>query len=234
MKIQVAYVAVTNGPLTAELAARFVGSWLANPPGVECQLTVCCNGGPLSAEIAMLFSTLDAQFFPRVNDGGKDISAYQDLASKTDADMLVCFGESVYFHRPGWLQVLASGFHKFGPGMYGCFSSGCIRHHMNTSGFAVCPKLLRTYPLAKCDQQRYEFEHGTTAFWRRLNAMGRPTKFVTWDGIWEPRQWRVPQNILSRGDQSNLLVWCNHVDRFRSASPEHKRLLASKSDEPYR
>src|ERR1700677_1323528 len=114
MKIVVCYIAVTNGPQTYDLAARFVGSWLACSPGADCELTVCCNGGPLPTETAMLFMPLDAKFYPRQNDSSWDIGGYQEVAAHSDAAMLVCMGESCYFWKPGWLERIVSAWKHFG------------------------------------------------------------------------------------------------------------------------
>ena len=56
--------------------------------------------------------------------------------------------------------------------------------------------------------------------WRRVAAMGLPVRLVTWDGEWRPEEWRQPENILWKGDQTNCLMWCNHVDRYFEAAPD--------------
>ena len=238
-KIQVVYIAVTNGPKTHELCARFVGTWIAYPPGIECELLVCCNGGPLPLETALLFAPLDAKFLPRENDSGWDCSAFQDAAGQSDADMMFCCGESVYFHRTGWLLQLAQAWSVFGPGMYGCFSSHStsiiqkIYPHLNTNAFACAPKHLVDYPRVTNHQERYAFEHGPDALWRRLDRKGVPVKLVTWDGVWGKGDWRKPPNILQRGDQTNCLCFCIHNDRWAAAADRVKRTWASYSDKPF-
>jgi hypothetical protein len=107
VKAVVVYVAVSQGSLTYEYCSRFAGSWLANPPGVECTLVVAANGGPLPLETALLFDPIGATFMPRVNDASFDIGAYMDAAVNIPCDMLCCLGESVYFHREGWLSRMA-------------------------------------------------------------------------------------------------------------------------------
>lgn len=234
MKIVVAYICVTQGALTPEYSSRFVGSYMSCPPGVEHETVICCNGGPLSMENSLLFSPMDCQFFPRVNDAGWDISAYQDVAAAVDCDMLVCLGESCYFHHPGWLQRMIMAWQQFGPGMYGFFASFLVRAHMNTTAFVCDPKNLRTYPKVHDRRERYEFEHGETAFWKRVHGLGRPTKLVTWDGIWDPFQWRFPDNILWRGDQSNCLIFCNHTDRYHAAPWHIKQDWERGANQPFK
>jgi hypothetical protein len=118
--------------------------------------------------------------------------------------------------------------------MYGLFSSHLARAHMNTTAFAVDPRYLLGHAKVTNHRERYEFEHGERALWRRLANFNIPTLFVTWDGVWKPRQWRYPQNILWRGDQSNLLCWCNHTDRYAAAPPETKRNWEAGADQLFR
>lgn len=233
MKLSVVYVAVTGGRQTHDLAARFVGSWLECPPGVECDLIVACNGGPLPVETALLFSMLDTKFVPRENDAGWDISAYQNIANKTDSELLLCCGETVYWHKPGWLSHIKSFWDSLGPGMYGLYASHSPIAHLNTTAFAISPKHLLQYPPVRSHPERYEFEHGRTALWRKLNQFGVPVRLVTWDGCWEPGKWRMPPNILQRGDQRNCLAFCNHTDRWAAADPATQRHWAFLSDRAY-
>lgn len=233
MKIVLAYIVVTHGPIAFDLASRFVGTYIAFPPGVEHETVIVCNGGPLAPDLALLFSPLRCELLPRANDGGYDISGYQDVARLFPSDMQVCFGESVYFFQAGWLQRLAFAWTAYGEGMYGCYSSNLIRAHLNTTAFATAPKFLRGYPLVRNQSARYEFEHGKMSLWRRLEQFKAPTKLVTWDGVWNPRQWRQPSNILNRGDQSNCLVWSVHTDRYRAADLPTKISWAKASDSPF-
>lgn len=232
MKVSVAYVAVVGGPITSDYCARFVSTWCEYPPGIETDLIVLCNGGPLTLEQSLIFSSMDVKFFPRKNDPGYDLSAYLDCARQSDADMLVCLGESVHFHREGWLARLSEAWSRTGPGMYGPFASNLLRPHLQTTAFATSPTLLRQCPISTKD--RYQFEHGTNSFWRWVASRGMPVRLVTWDGEWEPRLWRTPKNVLWRGDQSNCLLWANHTDRWRTAEPEVKARWSRGADRAFR
>ncbi len=222
------YICVARGgERTYNYAARFVGSFLANPPGVECKIVVCCNGGAPDSEVALLFSPLTeaaekCSLHYRPTDYGKDLSAYQDVAGRCKSDILVNFGESIYFHKPGWMLPVVSAWEEYGPGMYGFFSSHLVRPHLNTTAFACAPEHLTNYPTITKHQQRYEFEHGKGSLWKTLQKRHVPTALVCWDGIYGPGDWRKGNNIMWRGDQSNLLIWCNHVDRWFEADAETK------------
>lgn len=205
---------------------------MINPPGVDCDLVAVCNGGPPPVEIAMMFSPLACQFFPRQNDDGWDIGGFQAVARKLKCDMLVALGESCYFTKPNWLKPVVDAWKRFGPGMYGFFSSFLVRPHLNTTAFAVDPSFLMGWPTVDNHPARYNLEHGRFPLWKHLQSFKKPTKLVTWDGCYDPPQWRYPKNILWRGDQSNLLIRCNHTDRYDAADDTTKKQWAYAADHP--
>lgn len=234
MKPTLLYCHVTQGVRSAEFAARFVGTFLTNSPGEDFNLVVGCNGGPPSTEIGLMFAPFESvAFYPRVNDPGWDLSLYIDAAHNIckDAELLVCLGESVYYHRPGWLKRVVEEWQRYGPGLYGFYSSFIQRPHMNTTAFATHPRLLREYPFpVRTHGERYNFEHGHNSFWRYVRNRGMPTRLVTFDGCWEPFLWRFAPNILFRGDQSNCLALCNHTTRFAEADPGTQAAWAQHAD----
>ena len=221
VKIILAYIAVTGGPNTHEYCSRFVGSYLACPAQHEHELVVCCNGGPLPMETALLFHTIGSvQFFPRKNDPGYDITAYQDVASRFKCDMMVCCGETCHFHREGWLKRYVESWEKYGEGMYGTFSSNLVRPHLNTTGFCVDPKYLLGSPRPRNRIDRYDFEHGRMSLWKRITLLGGVARLVTFDGCYDVPQWRYPEKILWKDDQTNCLMLCSHTQRFAEADTE--------------
>lgn len=177
-----------------------------------------------------MFSPLPFKFFPRQNDEGWDIHGYQDTASKFQCEMLVCLGESCYFNRPNWLVPIVEAWKRYGPGMYGFIASFLVRPHLNTTCFAVAPQFLLGWPTVTNHPNRYSFEHGQYAFWNQMQKFRKPTKLVTWDGVYDPPQWRYPKNILWRGDQSNCLIRCNHMDRYDAAEPTTKNQWSYAAD----
>lgn len=191
----------------------------------------------MNTETAMLFAGLNAKFWPRINDGGFDLSAYLDAAQTIakEYDMLLCLGESVSFVREGWLKRIAEAWQRYGPGFYGFFGTHVIRAHLQTTAFAIAPQFLREYPMPVTDRKsRYAMEHGERALWRRLYKSGVPVKLITWDGDWNPGQWRLPQNCIWRGDQSNVLFSANHTQQFQEADDTRKRNWAMSADRPFR
>lgn len=217
-----AYTCVSQGPSSDTHAKKFVETYRKHPPGVQHALTVICNGGPLPDHLKAIFKGIAGSFFERSNIGW-DIGGYLELAKTVDVDLLVCLGESVHFHRAGWLAQLAAAWQRFGPGMYGFLSSFLIRPHLQTSAFAFPPSLLRGHPAVRTREERYAFEHGPRSFWKQVSDKGHPVLLVTWDGVYQPRDWRKPEEILWKGQQTNCLMWNNHTEKFRTAHPETKK-----------
>lgn len=232
-----AYTVVSQGFVSDQYSSRFVATWHEFPPGAETDLLIICNGGPLSLELSLIFESLNAKMFPRVNDAGLDLTGYMDSVRGPckDYDAVLFLGESIYFTREGWLQRLVEAWGKYGPGFYGPFGSNNVRPHLQTSAFFCPPPLLKRYPFRPFNRiMRMEFEYGNQAMWRRVAAGGMPVRCVTWDGEWEPRMWRIPQNILWRGDQSNLLMMNNHAQAWENETPTTKQKWSANADTPFR
>ena len=225
------------GPISDQYASRFTATFHEYPPGHDADLMVICQGGPVSTELAMIFAPLNPLCYPRSNDPGWDVSAFQDASRGpcADYDAVLWLGESNYFHKAGWLKRLVEAWKKHGEGMYGPFSSNLVRAHLNTTAFMCSPAILRRYPYRAVDRAgRYEFEHGSNGLWRRAERAGFPVMMVTWDGEWSPRMWRVPDNILWRGDQSNCLMWCSHTDNWHHQPEPEKSKWSNLADTPFR
>ena len=78
IRVAVAYICVSNGNMTDSYAPRFASTYQEFPAEYPHGLIVICNGGPLVKARKDYFSQLDCEFYHRPNDGGFDISAYQD------------------------------------------------------------------------------------------------------------------------------------------------------------
>ena len=228
--VLIAYIAVKDSPLLVSHASHFIDTYRAHPPGYDHHLLIVCQGGHLPPKMKAIFEPVPHELFPRTNDPGWDVSAYIDVARRYDSSLQVCLGESVYFHRKDWLKRLMECFEAHGDGMYGFLSSYLVRPHLNTTAFAVTPEHLRQYPVPHDRAGRYSFEHGDKSLWRRIAAQGGATRLVTWDGCWEPKDWRKPKDILWRGTQENCLVGCNHVQKYFAADDRMKRIWSRGAD----
>lgn len=222
MRFLITYVCVANGERTERYAQRFTSTWRQNPPGHgDFRLCVVMNGGALSTNVSRHFEGLSPEYFLRDN-SGHDIRAYIDVANHDNrSDFMLCCGQSIWFHRPGWLARLNEVCSQHGPGMYGFYASNLISKHLNTTAFAVTPALLRGWnQRVETNEQRYAYEHHPqNSFWRQVEALGLPVRLVMWDYDLAPRQWRSPpvEGEFWRGTQEQVLFKCSHTDRFDNA-----------------
>lgn len=215
--LALAYINVANSQASDLCAMYFLETYQKNPPGAPVHPILVCNGGNPNPVVAQRARDLGFEIRPRSNDGW-DIGAYLELSRDRPEDLLVCLGESVHLHRRGWLERIAQAWSKSGPGFYGTLASFMFRPHLNTSAFACTPALLAEHPKVFTKAERYDFEHGHSSMWNKVAWKGLPTKLVTWDGEYDPSDWRKPKNGLWNGDQSNCLVYCNHTDRYVSSN----------------
>lgn len=220
MKIAVAYTCVAGGDATLSYITRFASTYHAFDAGIPHTLLFICNNGKLDNTCRAALSGLNGTCLERSNNGW-DIGGYIESSNGVlhDFDFVLFTGQSVYFHRPGWLARLVEARSQHGDGLYGVWATNVVRPHIITTAFATSPDLLRRYPhrvLTK--EQRYVFEHGTNSFWHWLDLQGKPARLVTWDGSWGPKEWRAPKDIIWRGDQSNCLAWCNHTDSYSKST----------------
>lgn len=223
-RIDVAYTCVSQGPASEQLAKRFAETYAKFDPGVAHHLYIICNGGPLPDAVRVVLAPLNPTFFPRPNIG-RDIGGYIDFAKKSQADLVICLGESVFFHRNGWLKRIVEAWRQHGPGYYGFYGSDLLRPHLPTTAFGCTPSMLAAAPMITSHDQAYEFEHGVNAFWKSVKKNGNAVKLVTFSGIWDEPQWRKVPNGLWSGDQSDCLAFCNHTERFVKATTEIQEQL---------
>lgn len=247
MKITLAYIYPESGSNGHFVEAfRFIHTYHQFPPGAAHDTLIISNGGPCDPEAAALFATLPGCRMVEHDDTGWDIGGYLAAARTVEADLMVCCGGNLYFHRAGWLARLAEARKKHGPGLYGTSASYERSPHLNTTGFACPPGELACYPYPVVTKQdRYVFEHGRAnasldltepdrnmnrAFWRVVYRKGMPVKLVTWDGEWDWWQWRRPPNIYRRGDQSNMLVWWKLSDAYGESTGHDQRIFSASTD----
>jgi hypothetical protein len=165
---------------------------------------------------------------------GFDIGAHQHAANSIppEYDFAVFCSTQVHFHREGWLKRMVEAREQFGPGLYGAMASRENHPHLRTCFFGCDPADFRAYPwVINSKALSLEFESGKTGFWTWIRANGRKEVLVAWDGFYDERKdWRKPDNIFRRGDQSNCLVWDRHTELYAKATPEEKAMLEQLAD----
>lgn len=215
--VTLVYVHVAGDPRFDAFARRYVDTVAAHPGGHPCQHVVVCQGAA-SPALQSTFERLGDVRYMAHDNVGWDIGAFIAAASATDDDAMLCMGASAYVRRPGWLARFVDAWHRHGAGLYGSLSSAEGGPHLNTSGFLCPPAFLRGYPHAvRTRPDRYAFEHGRDAFWRRLDRAGEVVRLVTWDGVYPWSEWRAAPDISCRGSQANCLTYFRLNDEYDAA-----------------
>lgn len=233
MKVVVVYnfPIPAHGPEHQLLASRFVASVLTFPPNYPHSIVVASSGGPPTGAARALFSVFPNAHFIETNDEGWDVGNFVKVSHQVECDALFCCGGPCYFRRSGWLKRIADVWQKYGPGFYGTLATYEVRPHINTTGFACPPSVLRTYPRKIVDRgDRYEFEHGENACYVHAQRMGLPVLLVTWNHEFTRDQWRMPPNGYRKGDQSDCVSYWKHTDLFEQADPQLREAMTRLAD----
>lgn len=205
-------------PQFQEYADLFVTTYCANPPLRDHQMIVVSNGGQPDVRAIEQFSHIGGTMFLKHNNIGQDIGAFQMVAAKVPCDLMVFFGSSSYFRRPGWLRRMVSAYQCYGDGLYGCTgnqgdmrmtSAGAQRvwPHVRTTGFWCSPTLINHHPFRVTDNsQRYEYEHGEKGLTSWLSSKGIPSYIVGWDCVKPLHECDSMPGTFHNGTQHNLLV----------------------------
>lgn len=210
--VAVVYVHVPKDINHIKLGQRFAASYRQNPPGISSHTVIVCNGSNPTKHTHELFDFMSPQYLIH-DDSGWDIGAYQKAAREVPADLMVFFGGSTWFAKPGWLARMAESFIKHGNAIYGAMGNrgaGKVQPHIRTTGFWLPPAILNRYPTIVTQRakfgQRYEFEHGKDCLTGWVTRQGLKALVVSWDGEYEWADWDSIPNGFHKGDQSNLLV----------------------------
>lgn len=207
------YSPIAGGKYLDFYPERFVETYYQFSPQIEHQCFVVCNGTPANTETKCLFSALRNVHFLEHDDSGYDIGGYQFAARCVACDMMVFFGGSTYFKRPGWLRRMAEAWTKRGPGLYGSTANrGELRvkvwPHIRTTAFWCPPLWMNEYPerVVRPDQ-RFPFEHGPNCLTEWVRKQKRAKAWlVSWDGEYEWAAWDSVPNGYTKCPQTNILA----------------------------
>lgn len=215
---------------------RWIDTYKAFDPGIEHKVRIVSCGAPPTPDVEGMYQGIqcDWDMYPGA---GSDLGACQSVMQNIDTEIVVCMSTPVYFWRSGWLAKIVGAFDFFGDGLYGPMASYHHFPHIRTSCWAVNPKTFMRYPhlidtREKCCWAEHADHEGEEPWqiskWYEFKCM--PVLMVTWDQVLAKSEWRKPDNIFRRGDQSNCLVWDQHVDVYRCAHYHERLELASMSD----
>ncbi len=175
---------------------------------------------------------------------GRDIAAHQAIAPYLDCDFAVFMCARVFFWKDGWLKRLVEAREKHGDGLYGAMSSleACPLEqdhtpnpHIRTCFFGMRPKFLRSIlndvVTKECGFRFESSRSGLTGHclfasnWCNAKGEAFTVRMVTWDGSYELNDWRKPENVYRKGDQSNLIAFDRHTSIYDAATTDQKSFL---------
>lgn len=162
---------------------------------------------------------------------GSDCGTFQSVGRQLTCDLMVCFNTVAYLWRKDWLEPFIKAWTEFGPGVYGPTGSYENNPHLRTPCIAFCPGVIKRYPIEIDTREKAGwFEHGSANLSLWAHNQGIPSRMVTADASYPIQEWRTPENIFRRGDQSNCLVRDRHTDIYDAATPSYKQQLARSAD----
>lgn len=194
-----------------DLALRFIESYQLNPPGMEHQMVVVCNGAPATEEAKVLFSIIPNCTFLEHDNSGFDCGAYQKASREIPADLMVFFGATAYVRGPGWLVRMVDAWKKKGDTLYGAMGNRGdgrvnVQPHIRTSGFWLSPSLFNQYPhQVTRPEHRYEMEHGATCLTTWIRNRRLTPYVVGWQGEYAWERWDS-MGGYHQGNQFNLIA----------------------------
>jgi hypothetical protein len=215
-KLCLVYIYAMGGAgVYRDKALQFVESYVRNPPGLQHETLIVCNGVSANADTQKVFEPLGSYQFLDRDDAGWDIGGYQAASRALPADLMIFCGGHTYFRKPGWLARLYEVFAKTGPGLYGATGNqGDLRvnvhPHVRTTGFWCPPWLMRKYPHEVTQRggggQRYEFEHGEKCLSNFARSLGLPRLIVGWNDVKPLEDCNAMAGGFHNGDQHNVLI----------------------------
>lgn len=216
-------------------AKRFVRTYHQHPAGYDHDLVlVNSNGGLLDRETRGYFSETRHRVID-YHGGGCDIGAHQIVAHSIDPDDWI-FTQSSWgwFRQSGWLKAFVDAREKHGDALYGAMASKECDLHLRGTGFFCRAGRIQQYPFfANTREQSFKFEAGPDSLSRHFMRNGWGAYLVTPDGIYPPEDFRAPNNIFRRGDQSNIWSFDRHTDMYDNSTPEEKIVWEQKADGAY-
>ena len=232
MKVTVVFVRVVTKAEYDHGACRWLDSYKEYVWGYEHSLAVVNRYAESPDSLFDDFAT----YYLRYDSGGWDCGTWQFVANHIETDLLVCFNSSTYVTGDNWLKRFVDAVKENGEGLYGPLTSYEVVPHVRTPCMIFQPKVIRDYPRkveTREDTWRFEslgWPDGTPNVTQWAMQQGFPARLITWDGVYDLADWRKPENIFRRGDQSNLIVKDRHCEAYSASDEEGKRTLERLAD----
>lgn len=231
MKVAVVFVRVVTKPQYAESEARRQASYEKHSAGYSHRLVVIDRYADGDDVL-----DVNCSIRLRYDGGGWDCGAWQFAARNVDADLLVCCNSNTVITGPGWLGKIMEAVQRYGIGLYGTMASNEVAPHIRTPCMIFHPDVMRGYPCEvheRIDTWRFEsmgFPDGTPNVTLWCRQQGYATRLITWDGCYGLSEWRQPNNIFRKGDQSNIIVRDHHCEAYESSDADGRLLLQKMAD----
>lgn len=229
MKVTVVTIRVPGNPIYDECTARWLDTYIQFKPQLPHELVVVDSDNPAPGGRHGKY----ANRFMVYTGGGWDCGIWQYVGQWIETDLLVCCNTSTHFVRHGWLDRIVEEVERHGVGLYGPMTSRAHFDHIRTPCMIFQPRIIRRYPFL-CDSRpkTYAFEclAGQNNFTLWCQRNGFPPRMITWDGCYDMPDWRSPENVFWKGDQSNLLLKDRHADRYDAGNEQEKQKLNREAD----
>lgn len=234
MKIAVLYLKITRRIETYPIATpyevghkRFYDGYRKFKPTIPHDLIIVRCG---ATEGSTDFDSI-ATHYLRFDGMGSDCAAYQHVVRVLDYDLVLCMNTLAYPWRYFWLSPFVDALKVHGKGVYGATASYENHPHLRTPAIAFHPDVVREYPFSTTNREdSVRFESGANSISAWAERAGYPVILVTADGRYYKGDWRKPNNIFRRGDQTNCLIWDRHTDLYRDSDDFTKQKLSQAAD----
>lgn len=229
MKITLVTIRVPWNPNYDGVVKRWIDTYRQFKPAIEHELVVVDSD---SAGEPGEFADHASRFLVYTG-GGWDCGTWLWAGRTLQTDMLVCCNSSTYFWKHGWLERFVEEFQRYGRGLYGPMTSLAYHPHIRTPCMVFHPEIAIKYPGKVTNRdETYVFEclggNGNFTLWSKKS--GYPVKMVTWDGCYDMSDWRKPDNVFWKGDQSNVLVKDRHANRYDTGKQIDREKLKREAD----
>lgn len=212
-----------------DCSRRFVETYTQFPPDYPHKLYVVCSGSR-DKGCEDIFSGIKVEY-DQYDGGGWDIGSEQYMARRIPEQFIVSMTTRTHFARRGWLRRIMEARCQYGEGLYGSSGSYERSPHIRTAFYGVDAWIFREYPHVIDNREKgFRFESGEWSFTKFVESIGYPTLMVTWDGCYQPRDWRKPKNVFRSGDQSNLIACDRHTLMYSQASRTQKEVFRKAAD----